>query len=251
MRNVAVNTLAIRNAALLLGCSLLLAVEPVYAGPGGKIASVVAETLWGKLLLGVLAIIFLPLICWVALQEYLASRRASRDLRYMAGYSPLFDWLKIRERAKDCFYRVHSAWEVEELAGVSEWMTDWYWQNQQMAHLDRWQREGLQNVCTVKKIKSIRPLLFVHRNQGAEHEDSMVALSITAEMQDYLQKRDSGELVEGSRKFKDVETIWTFTLSDGRWRVSDIDEGSSSLSFARLRRDLPPIESTVVAEIRA
>jgi Tim44-like domain len=231
--------------------AVFLAFEPAVAGPGGKIASAAFETIWGRMFLGILTIFFLPWVIYVLVREKLSERRARNDLRFMAGYSQLFEWLKIQERAKDCFFRVHSGWEKEDLSRVADWMTDWYWQHQQMAHLDKWKREGLVNICDVKKIVQIKPILFVHRNQGAEHEDSMVVLSITANMKDYLQHRTSGEIVEGSKRYKEVETIWSLTLENGVWKVSDIEEDSMSLGYAKLAGELPKIESTVVSELRA
>jgi hypothetical protein len=239
------------TATLIIAAITLIAIEPAMAGPGGKIASAVYETFWGKVALVALTIIFLPLILYVTIREKIAERRTHKDLRFMAGYSPLFDWLKIQERAKDCFYRVHSGWENEDLSAVSGWMTDWYWQNQQLVHLDRWKREGLVNICQVKKITHIKPLLFVHRNQDEEHEDSMVVISIEAKMKDYLQERATGKVVEGSKKLKEVETVWSFTLENGAWKVSDIEEGSMSLAYARLTGELPDIESTLLSDLRA
>lgn len=243
------------NKVILSGISIalfiaLVSIEPVMAGPGGKIATAMFDTLWGKILLVLLTLIFLPLIIYSVIKENLAARRTRQDLRFMAGYSPLFEWLKIQERAKDCFFRVHSGWENENLSGVSEWMTDWYWQNQQMVHLDRWKAEGLVNICVVKKITNIKPLLFVHRNQGEEHEDSMVVISITARMKDYLQNRETGKVVEGSKRWKEVETIWSFTLEEGAWKVSDIEEDSMSLVYANTVKELPQIESTIVSDLR-
>lgn len=236
---------------LILFLATLTIAEPALAGPGGKIASAAFETFWGKVILGVLTIIFLPLIIYMLIKEKIAERRTRKDLRFMAGYSSLFDWLKIQERAKDCFYRVHSGWGKEDLSGVSEWMTDWYWQNQQLAHLDRWKKEGLVNICDVKKISKIKPLLFVHRNQGEEHEDSMIVISITAKMKDYLQDRNTKKVVEGSKSYKEVETIWSFTMENGCWKVSDIEEDSMSLAYARMVSELPKIETTVISELKA
>ncbi len=230
---------------------IFITIEPALAGPGGKIASAAFETFWGRAILAVLTILFLPLIAYVFLREKLSERRARRDLRFMAGYSPLFELLKIQERAKDCFFRVHSGWKEENLSGVSAWMTDWYWQNQQLAHLDRWKKEGLINICDVKKVTNIKPLLFVHRNQGEEHEDSMVVISIDANMKDYLQDRNTGTVVEGSKRYKEVETVWSFTLENGVWKVSDIEEASMSLAYAKMVTDLPKIESTVISDLRA
>lgn len=234
----------------LVVVSLMLA-EPALAGPGGKIASAAFETFWGKVILGCLTVIFLPFILYVVFREKLSERRARKDLRFMAAHSSQFDWLTIQQRAKDCFFRVHSGWEDEDLSGVSEWMTDWYWQNQQMAHLNRWKKEGLQNICKVKKITGIKPLLFVHRNQGEEHENSMIVICIEANMKDYLQNRQSGKVVEGSKRFKEVETVWTFTMTDGHWKVSDIEDGNLSLAYAKLVKELPDIETTVVSDLRA
>ena len=225
--------------------------EPALAGPGGKIARAVFESFWGKVLLGALTIIFLPVIIYVLIKEKLAERRTKKDLRVMAGYSPLFEWLKIRERAKDCFLRVHSGWENEDLSDVSAWMTDWYWQNQQQVYLNKWRDNGLVNVCNVRRIIGIKPLLFVHRNHGAEHDGSLVVVSIEAHMQDYLEKRGTGEIVEGSKSFKDVETVWSFTLENKQWKVSDIEESEMTLAYANEVAGLPRIETTVVSDLRA
>lgn len=230
---------------------LLAFAEPSLAGPGGKIASAAFESLWGRIILGFLTVFFLPLILLTLFKEWRAERRARSDLRYMARHSALFDWLQVQQRVTDCFQRVHAAWSREDVSQAADWMTDWYWQNQQLAHLDQWAAEGLVNHCKVKKISNIKPLLFSHRNDHSPHEGSILVASITANMQDYLAERDSGKVVEGSKKFKDVETIWTFQLVDGRWLVANIEEDTMSLAYAKLIKDLPPIESTVADHLNA
>lgn len=225
-----------------------LILEPALAMPGGKIASAVFDTFWGKVLLVIITIVLLPLIVYMVSKEWAAQRRTLKDLSYMAAVvDPSFEWLVIRERILDCFTRVHSAWEHEKASEASEWMTSWYWQNQQLVYLDKWASRGLVNHCNVKKITNIKPLLFVHRNSGAPHEDSRLIVSITANMQDYLAERATDRVVEGSKVFKDVETIWTFSMAEGKWRVSNIEDGSMSLAYARLTSQLPKIEDTVVA----
>lgn len=230
---------------------ILLTVEPALAGPGGKIANAVFESFWGKVLLIILVIVFLPLILLTIAKEKVAERKALRDLRYMAKRSPYFDWLKVRQRVQDCFFRVHSAWQKEDMTESSNWMTDWYWKNQQMVYLDRWEREGLYNHCDVKEITSIKPLLFAHHNEGGEHEGSMLAVMIGANMQDFLAEGDTGNVVEGSRKYKDVEKIWSFTLIDGAWKVSNIEDSSFSLTYAALEKTQPAIEETLLGQSRA
>lgn len=238
------------GVAMLAG---LMIMEPALAGPGGKIAKATFETFWGKVALGILTIIFLPLILNMVIREKIAERRAHKDLRYMADMDPSFDWLRIKQRATDCFHRVHAAWSKEDVAEAAEYMTDWYWQNQQLAFIDRWEREGLVNHCNVKRMGAVKPLLFVHRNDdGVAHEGSMLVLSMTAKMQDYLAERASGKVVEGSKRYKDVETVWSFTMIDGKWRVSEIEEDSYTLAYAKLGKTLPRIEDTVLgASIRA
>lgn len=222
--------------------------EPALAGPGGMIAKAAAKTLLGKIVIGILIVFFLPIFVYIRIKEKISERRARRDLRFMAAYDPLFDWLKLRERALDCFYRIHSAWRKEDVSEASEWMTCWYWQNQQLAFLDRWEREGLINHCEVKKVKSVRPLLFVHRNDAGPHEGSVIAISVTAHMQDYLSLRESGKVVEGDKKWKDVETIWSFTLGNGCWKVSNIESAACSLEYANMVKELPPIQETLKAD---
>ena len=234
-------------AALLLAVCLVAA-EPALAGPGGKIASALFDSIWGKVLLVIVIIVFLPFIVYVVAREKLAERRTLRDLQFMAEHGALFDWLRVRERILDCFHRVHAAWRKEDASEAAQWMTDWYWQNQQLVYLDQWAREGLVNHCNVKRVTGVRPLLFAHRNDGPAHEGSTLVAAISAYMQDYLVKRDTDAVIEGSKKFKDVETVWTFTVVDGRWRVSNIEEGALSLTYARLTSDLPAIESTLVRE---
>jgi len=242
--------LRVFTIAVMVSVLALVLAEPAFAGPGGKIASAMFDTIGGKIVLAILTVILLPMILWVMFREWLAERHTRKDLRYMAGHSSLFEWLKIMERAKDCFTRVHSGWEKEDLTGVSSWMTDWYWQNQQMVYLDKWKSQGLVNVCDVKKLTNIKPLLFVHRNQGGEHEDSMVVISITAKMNDYLQNRRTGEIVEGSKTYKEVETVWSFTLEQGAWKVSNIEEGNMSLVYANMVKELPQIETTLLGRAR-
>lgn len=224
----------------------LLSIEPAMAMPGGKIASAIFDTNLGKVIWIILFVLLLPFTIYVQIVEKLSERRSKKDLLYMTKYNALFEWARIREHVKECIYSVHSGWSDESLDKASTFMTDWYWQNQQMVYLNRWKREGLVNICNVKKVSIIRPLYFMHSNDKVEHAGSIVAISITARMQDYLKNKNTGKIIEGSKRYKEVETIWTFKLIDNKWRVSDIEEGSMSLTYARLVKELQPIEDTVV-----
>jgi hypothetical protein len=242
----------IMNKKRLLGICLIflmvafIFIQPAYAGPGGQIAKVLAKTFWGKMVLGLLTLILLPVGIYLYIKQKLAERRAYKDLRYMAQHDPNFEWLRAKERILECFYRIHSAWKEEDVSDACEYMTGGYWQNQQLVYLDRWHREGLRNVCAVKKIRAIRPLLFIHRNDNAAHEGSLLVVSITANMQNCLVKRETDRVVEGDRKFKDHETIWTFTLVEGQWRVSNIEEAGCEFDYIFQVKNVPVIEETVL-----
>lgn len=218
----------------------------VFAGPGGKIARVVAETLWGKILLGVLTIFFLPLIIYILTKESFAKKRVLKDLKTVAIICPDFDWIKVRKRIQDCFHRVHAAWKKSNVSEAAEWMTDWYWQNQQVVFLDRWERQGLVNICEIDSINYIKPILFSFRSDEKKPgEGSELAVLIEARMIDYLERKSDNKVMEGSRKKKDVERIWSFTYTNGKWVVSNIDEGANSLEYIEMMKTVPKIEDAL------
>ena len=242
----------IMNKKRFLGICLIflmvafIFIQPAYAGPGGQIAKLLAKTFWGKMVLGLLTFILLPVGIYLYIKQKAAERRAFKDLRYMAQHDPNFEWLRAKERILDCFYRIHSAWKEEDVSQACEYMTDWYWQNHQLVYLDRWHRQGLRNVCAVKKIRVIQPLLFIHRNEDAAHEGSLLVVSITANMMNCLVKRETDEVVEGGRKFKDHATIWTFALVRGQWRVANIEAAECEFEYIFQAKNVPRIEETVM-----
>ena len=111
---------------------ILLTIEPAAAGPGGKIATVMVKSFWGRVVLIALVIFFLPLIMYDSIILALAKRRARKDLAFISTLDPRFEWLNIKERVTDCFTRTHDAWQKENLDDLSGWMADWYMKNQQM-----------------------------------------------------------------------------------------------------------------------
>jgi inner membrane protein import complex subunit Tim44-like protein len=230
-------------ALLVLVVAAILIVSPdaALAGPGGKIASGLAKTFWGKVVLGALAIVLFPVIVWVMVQEHRASKRAMRDLARLRALDPAFDWLTLKDRVTECFHRVHAAWRKEDMAQAADWMTEWYWQNQQLAHLNRWAEQGLVNHCTVKSVGRVRPLFLACREDDGDFSGSRLVVSITAKMEDYLQDRSSGKVVEGKKGYADTETVWTFALKRGLWRVAAIEDDSVTLMYARMANELPAL----------
>lgn len=236
------------RSSILLGLSIAatvcfslgLTADPAFAAPGGQIASAVFRSTPGKILLGLLVIILLPMLLYVQITESLAVRRTLRDLRQLAAQHDAFDWFQVKDRVTDAFHRVHAAWRREDMHEAAQWMTGWYWQNQQLAYLDQWERDGLVNHCRVKSIGSIRPLFVRYRNNQGVLDGSRLVVSITANMEDYLAERQSGRVVQGKPGYTEVESIWTFVFENGRWLVASIEEGAVSLQYAKLVNELSP-----------
>jgi len=228
--------LTIINIVLFI---VLMLAEPAFAGPGGKIASVMFQSIWGKIVLFVLILLFSPLILYSIIREYLAQRHTFKDLRKLSQMNSLFDWLTLRDRVTDCFHTIHNAWREEDMKQASEWMTAWYWKNQQLVYLDQWAKDGLINHCRIKKITELKPLFLAYRGDNKKAEGSRIVVSITVQMEDYLAKRETGEIVEGKKGFNESETVWTFVIQNNQWVVANIEEGTLSLDYAQLTNELP------------
>lgn len=227
-------------ALILITALLLLSPESAWAAPGGKVASALFKSIWGKVLLAVLCLILFPLIAYVMVREHLAEKRTLKHLKRLAAVDPSFDWIRLRDRVTDCYHRVHSAWQTEDMSEAAEWMTSWYWQNQQLAFLNQWERDGLVNHCRVKSVGRIRPLfLRFEQDEAGSSNGSRLVVSITANIEDYLAERASGKIVEGAKGYADTEHVWTFELKHGKWVVANIEEGSMSLSYAKLPSEVP------------
>lgn len=223
---------------LVLFFSLIQCAE-LIAGPGGKIAKEIFTSPAGKIIGLIIGIIFLPLIIYVNIREHLGVRKTEKDLAQLALRQPkYFQWLTVKDRIQEVFGRVHSAWDKEDMSEASKWMTNWYWQNQQLLFLDKWAREGLVNKCTVRSIEKIKPLMLIYSPEE-KAEGSRLVVSIKANMEDYLEQRETKKLVEGKKGFRDVETVWTFILEDGQWILNNIEEDSMSLAYAKMKNLIP------------
>ncbi len=203
----------------------------------------------GKIVGLVLGVILMPYIIYVRFRETIETKRTHKDLRLLAAAHPaIFEWFNLKNRITEVFGRVHSAWRKEDMSAASEWMTHWYWQNQQLMYLDRWQEQGLVNVCNVRKVLSITPLHLSCSNQKG-FAGTRLVVSITANMEDYLAERESGKVVEGKKGFKDGETVWTFVLDNDKWKVENIEEDFMTLSYAKLKNIVPSFIQTTDSTI--
>ncbi len=212
----------------------------LIAGPGGKIARNLFSSFWGKLFLGMLTIILLPIIIPMMIRDYFKIKKTKKILNQLAMKDDNFELLKLNSQVKGIFNQVHRAWKKEEMELASEFMTDWYWQNQQLVFLNDWEEQGLENICRVREINSLKPI-HIKATNNPNFEGSRVTFLIDADMEDYLKKRDSDQIVEGKKGFNDVETIWTFVLNDGKWLVENIEQGEMLSAFIKMPNSVPEV----------
>ncbi len=224
---------------MLLICIICFQVSEILAGPGGKIAKAIFTSPLGKVVLLILTIIFLPLIIYGVAREYFGIRKTKKDLKQLALIRPgLFDEITLKNRITDVFTRVHKGWSGENLEECSEYMSDWYWQNQQIVFLDKWKEINLENICNVKRINSISPLHMRITNEP-DYEGSRIMFKIDANMEDYLRNRDSRRVVEGKEGFRDNETVWTLVLANGKWKVDNIEQSEMTIQYAKMENIVP------------
>jgi len=238
-----------RLFTLFVGAIALLAImQPAFAGLGGNIVTVVFETFWGRAVLLILLVFFSPLIITNMVRERVAIRRTVKDLAYMATRSPEFEWLQIRERAILCFDMIRDSWDKENGQELKHYMSECYWQNRQFAFTDKRHEQTVLSHCHVKKITGITPLFFEHRNVNGPHNGSNVVVIISAYLTECRQKQGDETAPVDTANYKDVDAVWTFTLLEGKWMVSNIEANDRSVSYANLARRLPDIEDTILAK---
>ncbi|MEK7431925.1 MAG: TIM44-like domain-containing protein [Cyanobacteriota bacterium] len=206
--------------------------QDAMASPGGIVFKAIEKSFWAQIVLLFLFIIFSPLILYITYAERLKIRKTYSDLRKIAKIDDNFDWMHLKVRINDSFLRVHSAWKKEDMKLASEWMTTWYWQNQQLVYLDQWEEEGLINICRVKEINTIKPVYVEFKTAG---NGSRVVVAINALIEDYLLKRNTQEIIEGEKGFNYRETLWTFILKDNKWLLENIEASLTLSEYVKLR----------------
>lgn len=217
---------------------VLFDIDPMYAGPGGTVVKAIFKTWWGKVLLSIVGIIFFPLTIYVYFREYFAVKNCKKELLELGKRNKDFSWLNLDKNVRNIFNRVYIAWNNQDLKEASSYISHWYWQNQQLVHLDEWKKENLRNVCKVDGIKSVKPLyLEISEDEGLE--GSRIAFLITANIMDYLKDIDTHKIVQGSSKFDEEEKIWVMEYTNGQWVLDDIQDGQLSLAFAKTKNRIP------------
>jgi hypothetical protein len=221
----------------------LFAADQIFAGPGGIIKQA-AKTFWGKVVLIGLLIFFAPLIIYMSIKRWFLIRRTRRELRDLEMLAPHFEWMQLKERISDIFVWVHSAWDQKKMELAKDFMTPWYIQNQQLT-LDKWERDGLENIVSDVTIKKITPVYVAHDPDDAAKD--RIIVEIEAEMRDYLLEKSTGQVVKGDKTLGDVTTVWNLVREGGRWVLSMIEDAGTADDYLREPNKVP----AVIREVRA
>lgn len=222
----------------LLIIAFLFWVDPIYAGPGGYIAKGLFKTWWGKILMVALAIILLPLLIYIRIVEYRKSRKIKKVLQRIAVKNKEFSWMQLEKEFSNIIRRVYNAWTNEDMGEVKSYVNNWYWQNQQLVFLEQWKRENLKNVSKLKVIDTLKPL-YLELTENENREGSRIAVLVQVDAEDYLMERDTQKIVQGAKGYQNLEYIWMFEYTAGKWLLDDIKEGNLSLQFAKLKDVIP------------
>lgn len=223
---------------VFLVIGLLFIIDPVYAGPGGAIAKGIFKTWWGKILGLILFILLFPIIAYTYIVEFLKVRKTKKQLLEASFKNNDFSWLNLENHFSNIITRVYDAWEKSDMSQVKNFVNNWYWQNQQLIHLNRWEEKNLKNICSLQSISSIKPL-YIELSGKENYEGSKIVIKITGYIEDYLIEKESKRVIEGKKGFQDETHIWVMEYIDGKWLLDNIKNESYSLSYLKLNNIVP------------
>ena len=217
---------------------LLFYADPVFAGPGGAIAKSFFKTWWGKALGILLFILLFPLIAYGWIVETLKVKRTKKQLRQVGLKNKDVNWLHLEKNFSNIITRVYLAWGKGDMSEVKSFVNHWYWQNQQLVHLNRWESENLKNICSLQSISKIKPI-YVELSDDINFEGSKIVISITGYIEDYLIEKATNRVVEGKKGYQDEEHIWVMEYVNGKWLLDDIKNEEYSMEFIKLENVFP------------
>lgn len=224
---------------LILIIALLFYVEPILAGPGGTVVKALFKTWWGKLLMLLLTIIILPLIIYSKVIEFFKIRKTKKQLVKVGMKNKDFSWLNLNKNISNIFTRTYEAWSNEDMSEVKNYVNNWYWQNQQLVVLNKWEKDNVKNICNLESIKKIKPLYIEITNPSENFKYSKIAVMVTASIEDYLINRDSNKIVKGGRGYIDESHIWILEYDGKNWLLDNIANEDNSLAYLKTKNLIP------------
>ncbi|MGY6650332.1 hypothetical protein [Wenyingzhuangia sp. IMCC45574] len=216
----------------------LIFIEDSFAGPGGTITKALFKTWWGKLLMLALTILIAPVIIYHYIVQTIKVKKTKKALIALGTKNKDFSWLNMEKNIKNIFTRTYEAWSNGDMAEVQNYVNHWYWKNQQMVVLDKWEKQNLKNICNLDKVKSIKPL-YVEISEEEKLEGSKVAILVSASIEDYLIDKATGKAVEGGKGYIDEEHIWIFEYDNGKWLLDNIASEDYTFTYIKMENIIP------------
>lgn len=223
---------------VFLVIGILFIIDPIYAGPGGAIAKGLFKTWWGKIIGLVLFILLFPVIAYTYVVEFFKIKKTKKQLLQASLKNKDFSWLNLEKHFSNIITRVYDAWGKSDMSQVKDFVNSWYWQNQQLIHLNRWEEKNLQNICSMQSLSSIKPL-YIELREDNNYEGSKIVIRLTGYIEDYLIDKQTKRVVEGKKGFQDETHIWVMEYTEGKWLLDDIKSEAYSLSYLKLENIVP------------
>ncbi len=206
---------------------LILYADFAMAGPGAIIKEA-GKTFWGKVIFIGFALFFAPLIIWFSIKRSILIRKTRKLLNIIAKQDPRYDWMRVKQRVTEVFYWVHSAWDQQKMQLAEAYVSEWYLQNQQL-QLDKWRRDGLENIVSDVKIKRMVPVFVSYSSVNSDK--NCIIVEIEAEMRDYLQEINNGKVVQGDKTLGVVTTVWSLIWEEDNWRLNMIEAEETAMDY--------------------
>lgn len=154
-----------------------------------------------------------------------AKKKTLKNLKFMEKYSNEFDWMLTLQKIKNIYVGIIKARASGDFYEISEWMTKLFWKSNQALSYN-W----LNNI-KIKGLPEVTPIFFKHTNYKLKHEGSMLVTII-------------GIKVFSNNKNYIMKQIWSFSLEDGTWKVSSVEDFAQLKDYLQASKKLADIKST-------
>ncbi|MGB0838813.1 MAG: hypothetical protein ACPGXL_01675 [Chitinophagales bacterium] len=229
-------------SAIIWGCCLLIPTTNTFAWTSNYIPTNTQHLLAspsGKIMLFALLLVVLINVLFLTSKAKIKEFKTRNDLRHLSYLNPAFDWWKFSKHIDTVYKRVTGLKGNEAKTDLQKWMTRGYWYQQYAKSSGRWKINGWINHCNVEEIKQIKPLYIFYNKNGNGGNGSRVVVSITACKENYRFQQSTGRIMDGHKGFQDEESVWTFELDHGTWKVRSIDGRQRSEEYISLENHMP------------
>lgn len=233
-----------KKAQRYLGLTLLfiyLFSLDVWAGPHLKkmdLSSSALSPYLGYILVVIILSLLLPVAFFLFFNRQFKAINTIYLLRRLAKKDQNFHWPTLKKHVTAVFGALHQAWGGNNQTAAAAFCTTSFWETAQRNNFERWSAEGIKHRDQPSTIKYLSPILLRHTGQpGAE--DSIVVVNIKANVEDYFEDANTGEMLEGKKGFQNIEDFWTFQLIQGKWLLYNIEPSEFKSVYLNLRNEVP------------